>query len=369
MAHVELRGIAKHFGQTIAVKRLDMEIHEGEFVSLLGPSGCGKTTTLRIAAGLETPTAGEVLFDGKRATHLSPAERNIAMVFQLRALYPHMTVRANVAFPLRAERLPRAEIAARVERAAKWMRIEHVLDMMPSAVHPADAQRAAIAKAIARDPALFLFDEPFSRLDAQLRAQMRIEIKRAHSETGRAAAFVTHDQAEALAISDRVAVMREGELVQIGTPEQIFDEPSHRYTAEFVGSPPINMLEAELTQENGEMRLRVAGQTMPVEDGMGLNGWDGPRRFLVGMRPRRIALMPPDDAEGEALRGVIDLLEPMGRETLAHIRLSPDAEARCLYPRQERWREGDAAALRIDAPRMTFFDAETGAALKRRAAP
>ena len=278
MAHIQLQGVSKHFGETIAVNNLSMEIHEGEFVSLLGPSGCGKTTTLRIAAGLETPTEGEVVFDGERVTHLSPAERNIAMVFQLRALYPHMSVRANVAFPLRAERLPRAEIAARVERAAKWMRIEHVLDKMPAAVHPADAQRAAIAKAIARDPALFLFDEPFSRLDAQLRAEMRVEIKRVHSETGRAAAFVTHDQTEALAISDRVAVMRQGELVQIGTPAQIFDAPNERYVAEFVGSPPINMLEAELTQESGGLRLRIADQSIPAAD-MPLHGWDGPSAF------------------------------------------------------------------------------------------
>ena len=367
MARIEFRNIAKHFGKTIAVRELNMTVEEGEFVSLLGPSGCGKTTTLRIAAGLETPTEGEVLFDGEPVTRLSPAERNIAMVFQLQALYPRMTVRANLAFPLRAEGLPRSEIAERIERAARWMRIEESLDKMPSAIHPADGQRAAIAKAIVRDPAAFLFDEPFSRLDAQLRAQMRAEIKRIHSETKRAALFVTHDQAEALAISDRVAVMREGELTQIGTPEEIFDRPQHRYTAEFVGSPPINMLEAELAQENGQTFLRIGGQAAPVDADAPIVR-HGARRFLLGVRPRQVTLTSPETgADGPraqgAFRGEIDLLEPMGRETLAHARLQGGAEVRCLYPRRETRREGEAVAARFDLRRAMLFDPETGRAL------
>ena len=385
MSRISLKGVSKRFGDVQALKELDLEVQDGEFLSLLGPSGCGKTTTLRLVAGLEEPTSGEIYMDEDRVTDLAPADRDIAMVFQLYALYPYMTIRENIAFPLRAQGVNAAETRRRVDAVAELLGIEDLLSMSPSQVHPAQGQRVAIAKAVVREPRVFLFDEPLSHLDAHMRARMRAELKHLHDTVGRTTLFVTHDQAEGLAISDRIGVMRQGELVQLGTPDDIFHRPTDRYVAEFVGTPPINLFDAESCESGGARALRVHGVEIRLGAPLHTPGvdarWGKLDRVTLGIRPRYVDLTSVEQ-DPDALPGVVEVVEPTGRETLLHVRLGQNpgdgdpspfpsnnssaaraATARCLVARTDAPPEATTVALSLRPAHVLLFHPDTGVAL------
>jgi ABC-type sugar transport system ATPase subunit len=359
---VRLSGVSKRFGEVEAVKSLNLTVEDGEFVSLLGPSGCGKTTTLRIVAGLESPTAGDIYLDGRNVTHLSPSDRNVSMVFQLYALYPYLNVRENIAFPLRAQRMPSHEIAKRVASVAELLGIEGMLDRRASGLHPADGQRVAIAKAIVRDPSVFLFDEPLSHLDAPMRARMRSELKHLHRGIHKTMVFVTHDQIEAMALSDRIAVMRRGEIVQVGSPDDVFYRPTERYVAEFIGTPRIAVVPAELVDEPGGRRVVLGDARLDV--GARVERLTA-RNLCVGIRPRFTALEPVSNGEPQpdAIDGVVEIVEPLGRDSLYHVRLTNGAVVRSLAPHGVRIGDGTRVRVRFDVDRLLFFHRDTGIAL------
>jgi multiple sugar transport system ATP-binding protein len=243
MATVEARRVSKHFDDVHAVDGIDLTAKEGEFLVLLGPSGCGKTTLMRLIAGLEQPTAGDIVIDGKIVTDLPPRARNIAMVFQSYALYPHLTVERNISFPLRAIGMPKSEIRKKVEWAAKMFGIERFLDRKPRQLSGGERQRVALARAVVREPVVFLLDEPLSNLDAKLRNSARDELKQFQRELGTTTIYVTHDQAEAMGLGDRIAVLNHGKVIQIGTPQEIYGQPVDTFVATFIGSPPMNLVE------------------------------------------------------------------------------------------------------------------------------
>ena len=267
MSSVSYRGIEKRFDQQVlALKSLDLDVPDGEFLVLLGPSGCGKTTALRILAGLELPTAGTVYIGDRDVTRIQPRDRDIAMVFQSYALYPHMTVAENVGYPLRIRGLGKAERREQVLRVCESLEIAHLLDRRPGKLSGGQRQRVALARAIVREPSVFLMDEPLSNLDAKLRTSMRGEIKRLQTRLATTTLYVTHDQAEAMTMADLVAVMREGELLQLGSPDEIYDRPANRFVGAFVGSPPMNVLDGALDPDTGS--FVVAGSRLALPDSM-----------------------------------------------------------------------------------------------------
>jgi ABC-type sugar transport system ATPase subunit len=287
MATLELRGLDKSFGGNPVVRSVSLRAEDGEFLVLVGPSGCGKSTLLRLIAGLETPDRGEVRIDGRVVNELEPGERDVAMVFQNYALYPHMTVEANVAFPLRMARVPRAERAARAAEALALLGIGDLARRKPAQLSGGQQQRVALARALVRRPKLFLFDEPLSNVDAKLRAEMRAELARLHRELGATMVYVTHDQVEAMTLGTRIAVLEGGALQQVGPPLEVYREPANRFVAGFLGAPPMNLLDGE--------------------DAAAL----GAPGAVAGFRPQEAAL-------GGPLRARITLLEELGSETLVH---------------------------------------------------
>ena len=300
---LELQGVVKRFGGVVAVDGVDLVVSPGEFFVLLGPSGCGKSTLLRLVAGLERPTAGRIYIHGREVTHLEPRERDVAMVFQSYALYPHLTVRENLAFPLRVRREPREAIATRVEEVARMLQIEELLDRKPRELSGGQRQRVAIGRALVRRPHLFLFDEPLSNLDAQLRTTMRGELARLHRRLGTTVLYVTHDQVEAMTLGTRIALLHRGRLEQVGSPQEVYERPATAFVATFVGSPPMNLVEGE-TRDG-------------VFQGKGLVWKAGvpPGATHLGIRPEDLLLEP-----GGPWTGQVDWVEALGAETLIHIR-------------------------------------------------
>ncbi|MFC7618715.1 ABC transporter ATP-binding protein [Microlunatus sp. GCM10028923] len=305
MAEIKLVGVSKSFGRgkrsAIAVHDLDYTIEDGHFVSLLGPSGCGKSTTLNMIAGLEDVSTGEILIDGHRVDDLEPDKRDLAFVFQDYALYPHMNVYDNIAFGLRMRKVPRDDTDRRVRDAARRLDIEHVLDRRPRLLSGGQRQRVALARAIARRPAVFLFDEPLSNLDALLRDQTRSELKLLHAELGATSVYVTHDQEEAMTLSDKIAVMSRGRLEQYGTPYEIYHRPATEFVASFVGKPRMNLLDAEPADRG---RLAITGTRLRLETA---DDHGGPVR--VGLRPEECGLRP---AAAEQADGTVRVVEPLG---------------------------------------------------------
>ncbi len=346
MADVELRDITKRFGRTTALDDVSFTIRDGEFFVLLGPSGAGKTTTLRVIAGLEQPDGGDILINGESVLRQTPSERDVAFVFQQYSLYPTMSVYDNLAFPLRSPLRPTPEnvIRQRVEAAAEILRISHLLARKTARLSGGEMQRVSIGRAIVRDPQIFLMDEPLSNLDAKLRESLRVELKHIQKTRGSTTLFVTHDQIEALTMADRIAVLREGRIVQIGTPYDIYDRPATTFVAQLVGSPRINLLEA--VRENGAIHVADSPITLPV----GQNGATLPPRCTLGVRPEHV--QPRADGP---FAGEIALVEPLGAETLLHIRAGGQTLISAL-PGMPRFRRGDAIRFAIARERVHVFD-------------
>jgi ABC-type sugar transport system ATPase subunit len=360
MARVALRGIVKRFGLVTAVDDLSLEIGDQEFVTLVGPSGCGKTTTLRMIAGLERPTAGQIHFDGQAVEHLPANQRDVAMVFQSYALYPHMNVWENMAFPLRMMRVGRAEIEARVKTAAAMLGIEALMERKPRELSGGQRQRVALGRAIVREPAVFLMDEPLSNLDAKLRVQTRAEIKRLHLELKKTFIYVTHDQAEAMTMSDRIAVMDHGRLQQYGTPREIYDRPRNQFVAGFMGSPPMNFLKGRLDPEGGGLVFVWSGGVIPCPQRPGLARGLG-QPIILGIRPECITV----GLEGEGLNGVratVYIEEPMGSDLYLTLEAG-EARFKARTSPDVQLGAGAAVQVRFDPAKLHFFDPATGAAL------
>ncbi|MGP4802237.1 ABC transporter ATP-binding protein [Agrobacterium cavarae] len=300
MATIELNQLVKRYGKVEAVKGIDLAIGDGEFVVFVGPSGCGKSTTLRMIAGLEEISDGILKIGGKIVNEKEPKQRNIAMVFQNYAIYPHMTVRQNIGFGLYTSKLDREEKRRRIEDAGKVLGLEALLDRRPAALSGGQRQRVAIGRAMVRDPAAFLFDEPLSNLDAQLRSQMRIEIKRLHQRLKTTTVYVTHDQVEAMTMADRIVVMKDGHILQVGTPTELYESPVDVFTARFIGSPSMNLLRG----------TRTATSAVPSATG----------ELLIGVRPHDLLVGESmSDTGSFALEGILTAVEPLGPETLVHL--------------------------------------------------
>ena len=350
MSTIETSGLTKRFGTLTAVRDVDLSVEAGEVVCLLGPSGCGKTTTLRMIAGLESATAGEIRLDGRNVTRLAARDRDVAMVFQFYALYPTLSVADNIAFPLHAEGLDPAEIRQRVRRTLDILHLSEVSGRIPGHLSEGEKQRVAVGRAIVRDPQCFLFDEPLSRLDVHLRETMRSQIKAVLVDLSKATMIVTHDQLEALTMADRIAVMRDGIIEQIDTPHQVFASPENVFVAGFIGTPQMNLLPA--IAREGSPGFRVAGQDLVPVDADRLPALCPGAPCTLGIRPRDMHFRA--EASGETISGVVDLIEPMGAETLLHL-TAGDHEIRIVVPRARRLTEGSRIHVACDAARLHLF--------------
>ncbi len=361
MATVQVHNLLKKFDHNIAVNNTTMEVEDGMFQVFLGPSGCGKTTTLRCIAGLEIPDDGKVLIDGEDVTKLPPSARDIAMVFQQYAIYPHMTVAENLAFPLKAVRTPRAEIAERVEEAAKKLHIERLLNRKPGKLSGGEMQRVAIGRAIVRRPKVFLMDEPLSNLDAKLRAEMRAEIKRLQSDLNATTIYVTHDQLEAMSMADRIAVMYGGVVQQNGTPADVYDRPANLFVAGFIGSPAMNFVPCTFMEDRKTLLLE-GGTPLGVQAEARARFANVPtgKPLILGVRPEDITLRrdsPPDFEPVE-----VYVVEPLGAETIIDVVLAGNPfKARTLPTFTAKI--GETLSMRLDQARSHLFDAETTLAL------
>jgi multiple sugar transport system ATP-binding protein len=319
MTEIRLEKLTKRFGSVPVIHGIDLVIAEGEFAVLVGPSGCGKTTALRMIAGLEDFSEGSIRFDGKAVEHLAPKDRDIAMVFQSYALYPHMTVRGNLAFSLKMKGVPRAERERLVQRAATMLGIEPLLDRKPRQLSGGQRQRVAMGRALVREPRAFLFDEPLSNLDAALRAQMRIEIKRIHQRLKTTVVYVTHDQIEAMTLADKIVVMRSGRIEQVGDPMSVYRAPVNKFVAGFIGSPKMNFMAARLVLEKGELRAELrngAAIVLPRDRIASYRAYAG-AEVEIGLRPEHLTdRAEPPDGDCQFLDGVVDVIEPMGATSL-----------------------------------------------------
>jgi sn-glycerol 3-phosphate transport system ATP-binding protein len=338
MSEVEFRGVTKRFGDdTVAVEALDLDVADGELMVLVGPSGCGKSTALRMVAGLERPTAGSIRIGGRDVDGLSPGARDVAMVFQSYALYPHMTVRRNLAFPLRRRNMDKAEIGRRVADVAEMLELTELLHRKPAQLSGGQRQRVAMGRALIREPVAFLLDEPLSNLDAKLRSELRAELKRLHARLSTTMIYVTHDQVEAMTLGDRIAVMDRGRLLQVGTPEEIYGRPCNEFVARFVGSPAMNLLPGPAVGEGANV--------------------------VVGIRPE--TLRPVVElAGGVAIEIVAEVVEPLGSDVFVHGRTDAGQEVVARLPGNARVAAGERVALAAAGAEVHRFDAETGARLE-----
>jgi sn-glycerol 3-phosphate transport system ATP-binding protein len=352
MASVDLRNVRKSYDGVEVVHGVDCAIADGEFIVILGPSGCGKSTLLRMIAGLEAITAGEIAIGGRVVNALEPKDRDIAMVFQNYALYPHMSVYDNMSYGLRIRGMSKAEIEARVQKAAKILELGNFLQRKPRQLSGGQRQRVAMGRAIVREPAVFLFDEPLSNLDAKLRVQMRIEIKRLHQDIGTTSVYVTHDQVEAMTLGNRLIVMNAGRAEQIGNPLEVYEKPATTFVAGFIGSPAMNMLPARLSAdaasvELGDVRLAI---NAPLQH--------GGKEIMLGIRPEHIVL-----AQGltGAFPLAVDFVEALGADTLAHGSIGGSRlQLTVRLPGGARVAAGDTLSLTAPPERLHLFDAGTG---------
>ncbi len=361
MAKIGLKDVEKYFGQNYVIRQLNLEIADREFVVLLGPSGCGKTTTLRAIAGLEEIDRGSITIDGRPVQDLPPGERDIAFVFQLFALYPHLTAFDNIAFPLRATGESRDEIAAKVRDVAKSLRIESLLSKRPSALSGGDLQRVAIGRALVRRPKALLMDEPIGALDAKLREDMRAELKRLHIENGTTSVYVTHDQVEAMSLADRVAVMNDGVLQQVGTPSEVYLNPVNLFVAQFVGSPVMNILPAQIAEEGGQTAVSFGGGHAFGFPGDLRSRLDAAlpkgHELVVGVRPEGVQVA----REAGAGRREVEarFIEPLGAYDIVDLKIG-ERYLKARTPSGFVGAPGEAVWAGLDTPQVHFFDATTG---------
>jgi multiple sugar transport system ATP-binding protein len=346
MASVDLIGVEKRFGSFTALQRLDLAVGDGEFLVLLGPSGCGKTTTMRMVAGLDEPTAGDILIGSSRVNDVLPKDRDVAMVFQNYGLYPHMTVAQNIGYPLKVRGIAGSERERRIKAAAKKVELGPLLHRRPRELSGGQRQRVALARAIVRTPQVFLMDEPLSNLDAKLRVTMRAEIKHLQNELGTTTIYVTHDQIEAMTLADRVAVMNGGLIQQLDTPESIYDRPANLFVAGFIGSPPMNLIPG--TAAGGA--FSAPGITLPGLP-VGQNG-----RVVLGIRPEDVAVAPAGEGD---MQGDVYAVELTGEAILATVTVG-NARLIARAPRSWRGSFGTPIGLRVDPTRFHCFDAATG---------
>jgi multiple sugar transport system ATP-binding protein len=366
MAEVMLRKVVKRYDNVEAVRGIDLDIADHEFVVLVGPSGCGKSTTLRMIAGLEDITDGDIMIGGDVVNDVPPKDRDIAMVFQNYALYPHMTVAENMSFGLRLKRYPRAEIKARIDEAARMLDIVELVDRKPKQLSGGQRQRVAMGRAIVRNPKVFLFDEPLSNLDAKLRVQMRIEIKKVHQKVRTTTVYVTHDQVEAMTLADRVVVMNNGRIEQIGTPNDLYHNPTTRFVAAFIGSPAMNLIPCTLEDIAGRLHVRLTDRIafpLPPSRAARYQGVARNEKLLFGLRPEHITEAKVHAEPGiESFDAVLDVTEPMGMETLIYFTLEGKQVCGRVNPNVSA-RDGAALPLAVDLNNMHLLNEVTGAVI------
>jgi len=372
MAEVQIEHLSKQFGKTNVLPDVTLTIQDGEFFTIVGPSGCGKSTLLQLLAGLDHPTSGRILFDGVDVTHLEPRERDVALVFQSYALYPHMTVRDNLSFPLRVTRrktgLDRQRIEGEVQRVAGLLGLDSLLDRWPRELSGGQRQRVALGRALIRQPKLFLLDEPLSKLDAQLRAVMRAELRHLHDRLGTTMIYVTHDQTEAMTLADRVAVLDRGVVQQIGPPQALYDQPGNLFVAKFLGHPAINILDGEI----GDGLVRMGALALPVSAADGGERLREGTKVTVGIRPEHVLVTSGASTEvvphegGRQVSGIVRLLEYTGSQTWGVVEVEQIAKGTMMIgsvPSGGQLRPGQSVSVRMTGGPCHLFDAETGTRL------
>ncbi|WP_138417431.1 ABC transporter ATP-binding protein [Sinomonas gamaensis] len=368
MGRLVLSQLSRSFKDVTAVDNISLVVEDGDFLVLLGPSGCGKTTLLRMIAGLLEPTSGTLELDGLDITDLPSRHRDLAMVFQSYALYPHLSVAKNLAFPLTVRRTNRHDVSRRVAEVADMVDIAHLLERKPRELSGGQRQRVAVARALVREPKAFLMDEPLSNLDAKLRTATRQELAALHRRLGATFVYVTHDQVEAMTMATKIALLNGGRLEQVGTPDELYDRPASVFAAGFMGSPATNLLDARLSSSNGAITVMAPGVEAVL--------WEGEtpeREIVLGIRPEHLSLHAPGSVaaaptSGAALRGVVELCENLGREQLVHCRVGAHRIG-VTCPREQRWEEGAVVVLGASTEHLHLFDRATGRRLEWRAEP
>lgn len=354
MAEIRIQNLRKEFGDFVAVQDSSFVVHDGEFLALLGPSGCGKTTTLRMIAGLELPTSGAIYLGGEDVTFNRASARDIAFVFQLFALYPHMNVRKNIGFPLLSQGVPRAEIKARVEETARLLQITHILNRSVSGLASGDRQRVALGRSIVRRPKCFLMDEPLGTLDAEFRDVMVHELRELHNRIHATTVYVTHDQLEAMAMADKIAVMNHGVIEQFGTPQEIYNRPASMYVADFIGSPPMNFMRFQSGLQKGARSVSVAGIAVGVPE---IHADVAPGELALGIRPEHIRF-----SDSSALRGSIYGSEYLGTNQIVAVE-TPTGLVKARLPADRDFRIGETVGLELNTEMLSVFDAKSGRAI------
>jgi multiple sugar transport system ATP-binding protein len=358
MAAIDIVDVRKSFGDVTVLKGVDLAIQSGEFVVLVGPSGCGKSTLLRLIAGLEELSSGEIRIAGRTVNDLPPKDRDIAMVFQSYALYPHMTVRDNMSYSLRLKRTAADKIAAAVRQAGAKLGLEALQERKPRQLSGGQRQRVAMGRAIVRHPKAFLFDEPLSNLDARLREQMRFEIRKLHRDLGATSVYVTHDQIEAMTMADRIVAMNGGVVQQVGTPLELYDDPANVFVAGFIGSPAMNFLPASLVPTGDEVEVRLGDAVLARLPGTG-SAAAGRRDVTLGLRPERLSLVP----RGEGLPATVLLVEPTGASTIIHLEAGPHVIKLFTTDRQPL-APGEEVFVRVEAGELRLFDPASGVRIR-----
>ncbi|MBU9698624.1 ABC transporter ATP-binding protein [Rhodobacteraceae bacterium HSP-20] len=355
MAEIVIRNLRKEFGSFTAVKGSSFTIGDGEFFMLLGPSGCGKTTTLRMIAGLELPTSGEILIDGEDVSQRPASQRDIAMVFQMFALYPHMNVRKNISYPLVSQGVPKAQVAAKVAEVARILGIENILDKPVGGLSGGDRQRVALGRAIVRNPKAFMMDEPLGALDAEFREHMAEELRALHDRMGATTVYVTHDQLEAMQMGDKIVVMNHGVVEQFGTPQEIYDHPATMFVADFIGSPAMNFLRFEGGFRPGETAVTLGGVRIATPE---LHEEAAGRQLVLGVRPEHVAL-----SDAGAYRGRVEAAEYLGTTQIVTLSTA-HGSVKARIPSGHVARVGETVGLDFDARTLSVFDAGTGRAFR-----
>jgi multiple sugar transport system ATP-binding protein len=363
MADVVLTKVVKAYGTTAVIHGVDLHIKSGEFCVFVGPSGCGKSTLLRMIAGLEGITDGEINIGGKVVNDLPPRERDIAMVFQDYALYPHKTVFENMAFGLRLRKRPESEIQQRVNEAAAILRIEHLLERKPGQLSGGQRQRVAMGRSIVRNPKAFLFDEPLSNLDAQLRAEMRVEINKLHKRLKNTVIYVTHDQVEAMTLADKIVVLSAGHIIQVGKPDEIYNRPAHKFVAGFTGSPPMNFLDCTIADGGASVALGGGVKLAVPEARRGVCAAHVGKKLTFGIRPENVLANPAPGPDIAAVTAQVQLTEPLGAETLGLLRVG-EGELTGRFSPDADMRAGSPLATGFEMRKFHLFDPDSGAAIR-----